>query len=215
MQNITKNNTNQKKNLRKSAIEEDNYSKCLLALIVSERKYRNSLDNDIYLWDSSFNKRNKVLLDKLTDLEDTVKGLNCKSIEKKNKSYHKQNPHGVFIVEDCWGIIKEFLGLKIVNSNIKPYYIKKYFPTPKLFKPFQSSIKSDGIIKSVETIKLVKRTPKNLKSNYYNILYKIQKDTVSEYIDIIGYRIRPDFKLYPPRCWDVYKTYRNAKITFI
>jgi hypothetical protein len=205
MQNITKFDTNQKKNLRKSAIEEDNYSKCLLALIVSERKYRNSLDNDIYLWDSSFNKRNKVLLDKLTDLEDTVKGLNCKSIEKKNKSYHKQNPHGVYIVEDCWGIIKEFLGLKIVNSNIKPYYIKKYFPTPKLFKPFQISIRSGS------NTKFVKRTPKNLKSSCLT-LYKIQKDTVSEYIDIYGYRIRPDFKLYPQRCWEEYKTYRNVKI---
>ena len=54
----------------------------------------------------------------------------------------------LFIPDDCWGIIKEYMVLK-------EYYIPKYFPSPKLFKPFKISLKqgyTKHIFKFIERI---------------------------------------------------------------
>ena len=161
--------------------------------------------------------------------------LNMKNLSKKQKKrLQKQketkntnnNTNDVYIPEDCWNIIKEYLGVR------NAYYIPKYFPEPKLFKPVTISIELiEGYFRQHEVIVYEKLTQSGVKCLYklngetqVDGCWEIQKDDISQSL-YIKYNddededyyehlvLRPDFKIYNLGHNYVYRGPLKYKIT--
>jgi len=122
----------------------------------------------------------------------------------KNERYHKENPNGIYLIDDCWNLVKEYLGFK-------EYYIPKYFPQAKLFKPVKIKIEYFNYHYDVNLRNFIKRTKKCLANKVFcedkPSYYLIEKDSISEYVwlKIYGYSwiMRPDFKIYT-KCLNIH-----------
>lgn len=74
------------------------------------------------------------LRNNLNDLLSSIRQMNIKSVTKANKEYQRQHPQGVWLCDDVWGIIVEFmLG---TDKKFKPPYerwrpslrMRQFFP---------------------------------------------------------------------------------------
>ena len=143
-----------------------------------------------------------------TDIHNNMDNLNTSlkkweqsSIQTSNEIYHKENPNGIYLPDDCWNLVKEFLGLN-------KYYVTKYFKNiPKTINFVRRRYTRDGGITQLHydvdyKLNIIKRTPKLLQvefdvarnTQFSKRKLKIRKDEKTEYIEINkNFIITPDY----------------------